>query len=179
MSFAENLQRARREKHLSQEELAEMLDVSRQAVSKWEQGTGYPEVDKLRLLAQKLNLSLDRLLETAFARETANEPDRAAGTITLSSPHEHVVVRCDKVMSSPRFKGRKDAPRYALFAASGGSGSFWGTSSTFLGWYACEKQLEREMTAIREALSRGAPFYELQYNVRVERKRFGLKIVRE
>ena len=38
MSFAENLKRIRKEHHLSQEELAELLDVSRQAVSKWEQG---------------------------------------------------------------------------------------------------------------------------------------------
>ena len=38
MSFAENLKQLRNEKQLSQEELAEMLDVSRQAVSKWEQG---------------------------------------------------------------------------------------------------------------------------------------------
>lgn len=36
MSFAENLKQIRKEKQLSQEELAEMLDVSRQAVSKWE-----------------------------------------------------------------------------------------------------------------------------------------------
>ena len=41
MSFAENLQRIRKEKHLSQEELAEMLNVSRQAVSKWEQGVSH------------------------------------------------------------------------------------------------------------------------------------------
>lgn len=41
MGFAENLQRIRKEKHLSQEELAEMLGVSRQAVSKWEQGVSH------------------------------------------------------------------------------------------------------------------------------------------
>ena len=40
MSFAENLKQIRKEKQLSQEELAEILDVSRQAVSKWEQGMG-------------------------------------------------------------------------------------------------------------------------------------------
>ena len=40
MSFAENLKQLRKEKQLSQEELAEILDVSRQAVSKWEQGIG-------------------------------------------------------------------------------------------------------------------------------------------
>ena len=38
MSFAENLKQLRKERQLSQEELAEMLDVSRQAVSKWELG---------------------------------------------------------------------------------------------------------------------------------------------
>ena len=46
MSFAENLKQLRKERQLSQEELAEMLDVSRQAVSKWELGDGYPEVEK-------------------------------------------------------------------------------------------------------------------------------------
>ena len=43
MSFADNLQLIRKEKHLSQEELAEKISVSRQAISKWEQGSGYPE----------------------------------------------------------------------------------------------------------------------------------------
>ena len=63
MSFGENLQEVRRKNRLSQEELAEMLGVSRQAVSKWELGEGYPEVEKLLVLARRLNLSLDRLLD--------------------------------------------------------------------------------------------------------------------
>lgn len=41
MGFAENLKQIRKEMHLSQEELAEILDVSRQAVSKWEQGVSH------------------------------------------------------------------------------------------------------------------------------------------
>ena len=48
MSFADNLQAIRKENHLSQEELAEMIGVSRQAISKWEQGSGYPETERLR-----------------------------------------------------------------------------------------------------------------------------------
>ena len=51
MSFAENLKSIRKERNLSQEDLAEILDVSRQAVSKWELGDGYPEVEKLLLLS--------------------------------------------------------------------------------------------------------------------------------
>lgn len=45
MAFADNLKEMRKKKGLSQEELADLLNVSRQAVSKWEQGIGYPEVE--------------------------------------------------------------------------------------------------------------------------------------
>ena len=75
MSFADNLKQLRKEHHLSQEELAELLDVSRQAVSKWEQGNGYPEVEKLLLLSSKLNISLDSLMSTEIAKETSNNPN--------------------------------------------------------------------------------------------------------
>ena len=60
MGFSDNLRQIRREQRLSQEELAERLKVSRQAVSKWEQGNGYPEVEKLLLLSEVLSVSLDR-----------------------------------------------------------------------------------------------------------------------
>lgn len=53
MSFGENLQMLRKKNQLSKEGLAEMLGVSRQAVSKWELGEGYPEVDKLLILSKK------------------------------------------------------------------------------------------------------------------------------
>ena len=67
MNFAENLKSIRKEQKLSQEELAEMLGVSRQAISKWEQGEGYPEVEKLLLLSSKLNISLDNLMSTEIS----------------------------------------------------------------------------------------------------------------
>ena len=47
MGFSENLQNLRKIKNMSQEQLAEKLDVSRQAVSKWESGNGYPETEKI------------------------------------------------------------------------------------------------------------------------------------
>lgn len=42
MGFADNLKLISQERHISQEELAEIIGVSRQAVSKWEQGSRYP-----------------------------------------------------------------------------------------------------------------------------------------
>ena len=89
---------------LSQEELAELLDVSRQAVSKWEQGNGYPEVETLLLLSSKLNVSLDSLMSTEIAKETGNNAN-VTGTIVITSPYENVIATCYKVLSSLAFKG--------------------------------------------------------------------------
>ena len=63
MSFAENLQLARKKNGLTQEALADYLGVSRQAVSKWEQGEGYPEVEKLLTLSELLGVSIDSLMD--------------------------------------------------------------------------------------------------------------------
>ena len=61
MKFCEKLQKLRKEKGYSQEQLADLLDVSRQSVSKWESGTTYPEMDKLLSLCKIFNVSLDEL----------------------------------------------------------------------------------------------------------------------
>ena len=50
MKFNEKLQKLRKQNKMSQEQLADLLEVSRQAVSKWESGTTYPEMDKLLML---------------------------------------------------------------------------------------------------------------------------------
>ncbi len=56
------LQKLRKERGLSQEELANQLNVSRQAVSKWERGEAYPDTDNLILLAKLYKISLDQLV---------------------------------------------------------------------------------------------------------------------
>lgn len=61
MSFAENLKNIRKKRNITQEQLADMLAVSRQAISKWESGFGYPETEKLLIIANELNVSLDYL----------------------------------------------------------------------------------------------------------------------
>ena len=62
MKFSEKLQSLRKEKGLSQEKLAELLSVSRQAVSKWESGQTYPEIEKLIVLSDLFEITLDDLL---------------------------------------------------------------------------------------------------------------------
>ena len=62
MHFAENLQKLRKQKGLTQEELAAALFVSRTAVSKWESGRGYPNIDSLKAIAKFFSVTIDELL---------------------------------------------------------------------------------------------------------------------
>ena len=63
MRFHEKLQELRKQNGLSQEALAERLDVSRQAVSKWESGQTYPETDKLIAISDIFGVTLDSLIK--------------------------------------------------------------------------------------------------------------------
>jgi transcriptional regulator with XRE-family HTH domain len=62
MEFNEKLQELRRQRGLTQEELAEILYVSRTAISKWESGRGYPNIDSLKAIARFFGVTIDELL---------------------------------------------------------------------------------------------------------------------
>lgn len=63
MAFGEQLQLLRRRSGLTQEQFAEQLHVSRQAVSKWESGKGYPEMEKLLFICRQYGVTLNDLFE--------------------------------------------------------------------------------------------------------------------
>lgn len=62
MEFHEKLQELRKQKNLTQEELSEILFVSRTAISKWESGRGYPSIDFLKAIAEFFGVTIDELL---------------------------------------------------------------------------------------------------------------------
>ena len=179
MSFSENLKQIRRENHLSQEELAELLDVSRQAVSKWEQGQGYPEVEKLLLLSSKLNISLDALMSNEIGCDHGPKGTNVTGSIVITSPHENVITNCYKVATTGKMRGGKKSPQYALFGVDRGGSNFWGEPTTFLGWYASEEQISKEIAQIHNAISKGIPTYTLQFSAKTQRRWTSVKIVEE
>ena len=73
MSLSENLQNLRKIKNMSQEELAEKLNVSRQAVSKWESGNGYPETEKIISICEIFNCSMDQLVKGKISNDIKSE----------------------------------------------------------------------------------------------------------
>ena len=81
MSLGSKLAEERRRNNMTQEQLAERLGVSRQAVSRWESDTAYPETDKIGRMAALFGVSCDYLLREDAA-STAPEPSPAPGTVT-------------------------------------------------------------------------------------------------
>lgn len=77
MEFCEKLQQLRKQNGLTQEQLAERLFVSRTAVSKWESGRGYPNLESLKDISKLFSVSIDDLLSNDELIELAETENRA------------------------------------------------------------------------------------------------------
>lgn len=146
MSFGENLRLMRKARNLTQEQFAEALGVSRQAVSKWEADSGYPETEKLIAISRVLGVSVDKLLdiepENQEQKQTENEAlsaerdqsgDAAGGTIAIMTFDKENMVRCQSVRSS-QVVGNGKGPKYVLLGIKGFG--LLGEKTEILGWYA-------------------------------------------
>ena len=80
MTFSEKLYQLRKNKGLSQEQLAEQLAVSRQAISKWESAAAMPESEKILAISRFFGVSLDYLLKEEFEEEDNPEKSNINGT---------------------------------------------------------------------------------------------------
>ena len=76
MEFHEKLQQLRKQKGLTQEELAAALYVSRAAISKWESGRGYPGIDSLKAIAKFFSVTVDELLSGEEVLTIAEEDQK-------------------------------------------------------------------------------------------------------
>ena len=76
MEWNETLQKLRKNRGLTQEQLAEALFVSRTAVSKWESGRGYPSIDSLKAIAKFFGVTIDELLSGDELLTLAEEDHR-------------------------------------------------------------------------------------------------------
>ena len=172
MSFGENLKSVRKQRGITQEELAETLCVSRQAISKWESNNGYPETEKLLLLSKTLNISLDYLMNDASEMQEKEQTEEKSvviapsGKIAITTYDKQNVIVCHSVKSSKIMFPRKDEPKYLLLGID--KVTFWGEHTAILGWYATLEDVEKEIREIVEAISIGKSAYILKYNADVE-----------
>ena len=86
MSFGEQLQSVRRRSGLTQEQFAEELNVSRQAVSKWESGKGYPEMEKILYICNRYGVTLNELFAQEVPLGAEEQSVLAPGTSGVPVP---------------------------------------------------------------------------------------------
>ena len=153
MTIGEKIVHLRSQAGLSQEQLADRIDVSRQSVSKWEMDQALPQIDKVLLLCQLFNVSADELLndKIALSKTLSKEPSenkyfgtdgfRGEANTTLTSMQAYKVGRflgwyyssslsgCKKANYRPRIVVGKDTRRssymleYSLVAGITASGA--------------------------------------------------------
>lgn len=81
MNFSEKLKEIRKDKGLSQEQLAEKIGVSRQAITKWETGKGLPDVENMVIIAEIFKTTLDELLRDSAIKQESEKPVFISETI--------------------------------------------------------------------------------------------------
>ena len=116
MEFNEKLQELRKSKGLTQEELAQAIFVSRAAVSKWESGRGYPNIDSLKELAAFFSITVDELISpNEILTAAANEKQELIGNYTSLLCHVMDVFTA-LLLFIPVFGHGADKQSVSLFA---------------------------------------------------------------
>lgn len=105
MKLSDNLKRIRKDNNLSQEQLAEKLGVSRQAVSKWESGQSYPEMDKVLLICKLFNYNLDELMNENVKEVDETKQSKININKYIDDFFEFITKTVD-VFTSMRFRDR-------------------------------------------------------------------------
>ena len=119
MTFGEKLARLRRENNITQDQLAQLLSVSRQSVSKWESGTAFPETDKLIRLADLFHCSLDYLLRDSRSDSPESHPEGSAGVEEQEGKPQ---VGGEETSPDSSRPGRQDGTRDSITLTLTGSG---------------------------------------------------------
>ena len=102
MNLADNLKKIRKDNDLSQEQLAEKLNVSRQSVSKWESGQSYPEMDKVIQICNLFNLNINELINENISEVNEVKESQNRTNKYISSFFDYITKVVD-MFSSMKF----------------------------------------------------------------------------
>lgn len=120
MEFNKKLQELRKSKGLTQEELSEVLSVSRTAVSKWESGRGYPNLDSLRQISRFFSVSIDELIGPEEIISAAEEEKQSSLDRVLSLLCGALDILPGLLLFLPVFGNGADSPTsVSLFEITG------------------------------------------------------------
>lgn len=109
MSYAERIKEVRKNNGISQEQLAEVVGVSRQCVTKWEAGKCYPSVDNLLIMARYMNTSIDWIFADEIGKVCGENGERQdCGANKLQTIAEKIINRDTSIYYSPVSTGFRE-----------------------------------------------------------------------
>lgn len=125
MTFKEKLVKLRKLKGLTQEEFANAVGVSRQAVYKWESGQSYPEVAKLLEIKLLFGISIDDLLDESYEVVLPEKPKRKRSAKKAEAAPEAVVEVAPEVVAEVAEAAAEPASEEAAEEAAEKKKGFW------------------------------------------------------
>lgn len=108
MNFAEKLKELRKKKGYSQEQLAEEIGVSRQAITKWETGSGLPDIENIKILAELFKMTIDELIVegTSVSNEVSHQYE--SETIYDIDMNKHFDIHAEGVKEIQIISGKDE-----------------------------------------------------------------------
>jgi transcriptional regulator with XRE-family HTH domain len=186
MSISVKIQQLRKSKGLSQEQLAEKLEVSRQAVSKWESGTSTPDIEKLSLISELFEVSTDYLIkdeEISQSTQPVRQDIRIPRKLYIIDINKRKISTFEEfsietistngeatlITGLTKSNEKVKVPTCALYGIS--KVVFGINKRTLLGFYASMEDAKKELHSISNA-SETDTVYELKYAAKMQ----GLRI---
>jgi len=99
MKFGDNLKIIRKNNNMSQEQLAELVQVSRQAVSKWENGEAYPEMNNILLLCKIFNCQINELVHADMSDLTSLDEEIVMNVVKFNESKQNHVKSLSNIIS--------------------------------------------------------------------------------
>lgn len=192
MSISERIRVLRKKNGLSQEQLADKLGVSRQAVSKWESETSFPDIEKIVLMSEIFDVSTDYLIKDETVVEDEESVQQNIESINVSGKLYIIDINKSKLAAFDEFgiemmignnngegnlisgitkpNVKVKVPVCALYGIT--KGILGINKRTYLGYYASLEDAQKELVSISQA-SKSDTQYELKYAARMQ----GVRIV--
>ena len=158
LNIGETIQRLRKEREITQEEFAEVLGVSCQSVSRWENNSCYPDIELIPVIADFFGISTDRLMGVDEITEKENIEkylERFQFAINKGKIKECIVIAREGVKEYPNSYALLDKLMYALFASGDDDGNI-------PEWKENMEKYDAEITAIGERIMKYCPDINLK-----------------
>lgn len=159
LNIGENIKQLRKERNITQDELAEILGVSFQSVSRWENGTCYPDLELLPTIADFFGITVDNLLgvNEAIEQEKVNKYlDDFQNAISVGNIEKYIEIARQGVSEYPNNYELLNKLMYALFVSGDEDGNI-------PDWKENMMKYDAEITALGERIMKYCPDHQIKF----------------